>query len=353
MFAYLPWVIIMDIRSRKKDHVDLARGRDVEHSLSPGFSDVRFVHQPLPEMALSDVDTSCRMFGKQISAPLLILGMTGGYSEALSINSRLAAAAEKERLAFGLGSQRAMVEKPELAPTYKVRKVAPTIPLIGNIGGCQLKKYGVEKVREALDAIEADALAIHLNPLQEVCQPEGDHDFSGILSQIGIFSRDLGLPLIVKETGAGMSIEAASALRRAGVSMVDVSGAGGTSWSKIEYMRSKGAPVFEEWGNPTCISIVACSEIIKTIGSGGVRNGLDAAKAIALGASYAGAALPFLRASDPASAASSMKRDLKIAMLLTGSKDLWAFRRARLIITGKTAQEMERIGIDLHRYARR
>jgi isopentenyl-diphosphate delta-isomerase len=150
-----------------------------------------------------------------------------------------------------------------------------------------------------------------------------------------------------------MSMDAASALLRAGVSMVDVSGAGGTSWSKIEYMRSKGAPVFEDWGNPTCISIAACSEIIKTIGSGGIRNGLDAAKAIALGASYVGAALPFLRAKDPSAEAAAMKRDLKIAMLLTGSKNLWAFRRARIVISGKTAQEMERIGIDLHRYARR
>ena len=123
-----------------------------------------------------------------------------------------------------------MIEKPALASTYKVRKVAPTIPLIGNIGGCQLKKYGVKKVREALDAVEADALAIHINPLQEVCQPEGDHDFSGILAQIAIFSRDLGLPVIVKETGAGMSMNAAIALRHAGVSMIDVSGAGGTSW---------------------------------------------------------------------------------------------------------------------------
>jgi isopentenyl-diphosphate Delta-isomerase len=342
-----------DIRSRKRDHVESARKRDVEYSLSPGFEDVRFVHQPLPEMAFEDVDSECRMFGKMLSAPLVMLGMTGGYPDASKINAKLAAAAEREGLAFGLGSQRAMIEKPSLASTYKVRKLAPTIPLIGNIGGCQLKKYGVKKVREALDTVEADALAIHLNPLQEACQPEGDHDFTGILTQIGIFSRDLGMPVIVKETGAGMSINAAIALRSAGVSMIDVSGAGGTSWSKVEYMRSGNEPVFADWGNPTCVSIAACSEIIETIGSGGIRNGLDAAKSLALGASFAGAALPFLRAKEPAAEAAAWKRDLKIAMLLSGSKNLWALGRARLVITGKTAEEMKRIGVDVHRYARR
>ena len=342
-----------DIQSRKRDHVESARKRDVEYSLSPGFEDVRFVHQPLPEMAFDDVDTECRMFGKMLSSPIIILGMTGGYPDAAKINAKLAAAAEREGLAFGLGSQRAMIEKPSLSSTYKVRKLAPTIPIIGNIGGCQLKKYGVRKVREALDTVEADALAIHLNPLQEACQPEGDHDFSGILSHIEIFARDLGMPVIVKETGAGMSMDAAISLRRAGVAMADVSGAGGTSWSKVEYMRSGSEPVFANWGNPTCVCISACSEVIETIGSGGIRNGLDAAKALALGASFAGAALPFLRAKDPAAEAAAWKRDLKIAMLLTGSKNLWTFHRARLVITGKTAEEMKRIGVDVHRYARR
>lgn len=343
----------VDIKSRKRDHVESARKKDVEYGISAGFGDVRFVHQPLPEMAFDDVDTECRMFGKMMSAPIIILGMTGGYPDAAKINSKLAAAAEREGLAFGLGSQRAMIEKPSLSSTYKVRKLAPTIPLIGNIGGCQLKVYGVKKVREALDIVEADALAIHLNPLQEVCQPEGDHDFSGILEQIGIFARDLGMPVIVKETGAGMSMNSAVALRHAGVSMVDVSGAGGTSWSKVEYMRSGSEPVFENWGNPTCVSIAACSEVIESIGSGGVRNGLDAAKCLALGSSFAGAALPFLRAADPAKEAAAWKRDLKIAMLLSGSRNLWHMRRARLVISGKTAEEMKRIGVDVNRYARR
>lgn len=343
----------MDIRSRKKDHVDSARKKDVQYTCSAGLDDVRFVHSSLPEMDLADVGPESSIFGKKLFAPLIITGMTGGYPGAEKINLKLAAAAEKEGLALGLGSQRAMMEKPSLASTFRVRKVAPSIPLIGNIGGCQLKNYGVKKVRAMLDDVGADALAIHLNPLQEVCQPEGDSKFSGVLGQIGVFARDLGLPVLVKETGAGISREAAIALKKAGVGMIDVSGSGGTSWSKVEYIRSGADPVFADWGNPACECIASCSEIIKTIGSGGVRNGLDAAKCIALGASYAGAALPFLRADDPAKEAAAWKRDLRIAMLLSGSKDIAALRKAKLVITGKTAESLERLGIDPSKFASR
>ncbi len=343
----------MDIRSRKSEHVEAAKKKDVEYKAAPGFDDVRFVHGSLPEMDLAEVDSGCSLFGKKLSSPLIITGMTGGYPGAQGINLNLAAAAEKERLAMGLGSQRAMLEKPGLAATYKVRRTAPSVPLIGNIGACQLKNYGVRKVRSMLDEVEADALAIHLNPLQEVCQPEGDSKFSGILGQIGIFAKDLGLPVIVKETGAGISRDAAMQLKKAGVSMLDVSGAGGTSWSKAEYLRSGARPVFAEWGNPTCECIAACSDVIETIGSGGVRSGLDAAKAIALGASFAGAALPFLRAKDPAAEARTWKNTIKIAMLLSGSRNVSQLRMAKLIITGKTAEGMKRLGIDVNEYARR
>ncbi len=343
----------MDIRSRKSDHVDSARGKKVEYALSSGFDEVRLVHGSLPEMDLGDVDACCTLFGKKLSSPLIISGMTGGYPEAHKINLKLAAAAEKEGLALGLGSQRAMIEKPELAATYKVRKAAPSIPLIGNIGGCQLKKYGVRKVRGMLDDVEADALAIHLNPLQEVCQPEGDHDFSGILGQIAIFSRDLGLPVIVKETGAGISRQSALAIKKAGAGMIDVSGAGGTSWSKVEYLRSSEEPIFAEWGNPTCECIASCADVVETIASGGVRSGLHAAKAIALGASFAGAALPFLRASDPAAEARAWKKTIRIAMLLSGSKNVAQLKKAKIVITGKTAEGMKRLGIDVDKFSQR
>ena len=343
----------MDIRSRKRDHVESAREKDVEYSQSSGFGDVRFVHQSLPELDLDGVDSSASLFGKKLSAPLIIVGMTGGYPEAEKINLSLAAAAEKEGLALGLGSQRAMLEKPELASTYKVRKAAPSIPLIGNIGAVQLAAYGVKKVKAMLDTVEADALAIHLNPLQEVCQPEGDSKFSGILGQIGIFARELGLPIIVKETGAGISRQTALSLKKAGVKMIDVSGAGGTSWSKVEYLRSGAPPVYEDWGNPTCECIASCAGALPLIASGGVRSGLDAAKSIALGASFAGAALPFLKAADPRKEAASWKRDLKIAMLLTGSKNIAALQAAKLIITGKAAESLSALGIDPNKFSRR
>lgn len=343
----------MDIRSRKKEHVESARKKDVEYQQSAGFADVRFVHNSLPERDLADVDCSASLFGKRLAAPLIIVGMTGGYPEAEKINLKLASAAQKEGFAFGLGSQRAMLEKPELARTYKVRKVALTIPVIGNIGAVQLKKYGVKKVRAMLDEVGADALAIHLNPLQEVCQPEGDSKFSGVLEQIGIFAKDIGLPLIVKETGAGISRDAAVLLKKVGVKMIDVSGSGGTSWSRVEYLRSGKAPTFGDWGNPTCECIASCADVLPVIASGGLRNGLHAAKAIALGASFAGAALPFLRAEDPAKEASGWKRDLRIAMLLSGSKNIAALKKAKLVIIGKTAKSMERLGIDPAKFARR
>ena len=343
----------MDIRSRKQEHVEAARNKDVQYSFSTGFEDVRLVHSSLPEMDFKAIDCSSSLFGKKVSAPLIIVGMTGGYRDAERINLALAAAAEKEGLAMGLGSQRAMIEKPELASTYKVRKNAPTIPLIGNIGGCQLKKYGVKKVREMLDSVEADALAIHLNPLQEVVQPEGDSDFSGVLAQIGVFAKELGLPVIVKETGAGISRETALSLKKAGVKMIDVSGAGGTSWSKVEYLRSKEEATFADWGNPTCECVAACSDVVDVIASGGIRNGLDAAKSIALGASFAGAALPFLKAKNPAAEAAKWKRDLMIAMLLTGSENIADLKKAKLVITGKTAESMERLGIDAGKFAKR
>ena len=352
--GWLPHLVnLMDIRSRKKEHVESARNDEIEYSQSAGFSDVRFVHNSLPEMNLGDVDSRTTLFGKKMAAPLIIVGMTGGYQDAERINLALAAAAEKEGLAMGLGSQRAMLEKPELAPTYKVRKAAPSIPLIGNIGAVQLKKYGVKKMKAMLDTVEADALAIHLNPLQELVQPEGDNDFTGILEQIGIFAKELGLPIIVKETGAGISRDAAVLLKKAGVKMIDVSGAGGTSWSKVEYARSGEPPVFADWGNPTCECIAACSEEAEVIASGGVRNGLHAAKAIALGASYAGAALPFLKADDPSKVAAAWKRDLKVAMLLSGSKNIAELKKAKLVIVGKTAKAMEMHGIGIGKYAKR
>ncbi|MEM4633890.1 MAG: type 2 isopentenyl-diphosphate Delta-isomerase [Candidatus Anstonellaceae archaeon] len=343
----------MDIKSRKKEHVDSARKKEVEYSAGSGLEDVRFVHNSLPEMDYEEVEIGCEFVGKRLFAPLIVCGMTGGYPEARKINLLLAQAAEKEGVAFGVGSQRAMLENPSLASTYKVRSVAPTIPIIGNIGACQLEKYQTEKIREILNEIGADALAIHLNPLQEMVQPEGDKRFSGILLKIEEVAHDLGIPVIVKETGAGISKEAALLLKKAGTEIIDVSGAGGTSWSKVEYIRSKQKPTFAEWGNPTAVCIAECAGILPIIASGGIRNGLDCAKAIALGAKYAGAALPFIKSKNPQQEIAQWKTELATAMLLCGSKNLEELSKAKLVITGKTAEEMERLGINPSQYSSR
>ncbi|MEM4554892.1 MAG: type 2 isopentenyl-diphosphate Delta-isomerase [Candidatus Anstonellaceae archaeon] len=341
----------MKIKARKKEHVDAAMKRQVEYLTSSGFSDIRFVHNSLPELDFDAIDTTCQLFSKKLAAPIIISGMTGGYPHAKKINLSLAVAAEKEGVAFGLGSQRAMLEHPETAQTYKVRKVAPSIPIIGNIGACQLSFFEPAKVQEALDEVEADALAIHLNPLQEMVQPEGDRKFSGILAKIEQFCKEISLPIIVKETGAGISGQVAVDLKKVGVAMVDVSGAGGTSWSKVEYLRSKQRPTFAEWGNPTSLCIAQCAGILPTIASGGLRSGLDAAKAIALGASFAAAALPFIKSKNPQLEIATWKQELATAMLLSGSKDLAALSKAKIVISGNTAEQMERIGLSPSTYA--
>jgi len=341
----------MNIKSRKKEHVDLVLKKDVNYSISAGFEDIRFIHCSLPELNMDEIDCSTSLFGKELSCPIIISGMTGGYPQAEKINLKLAKAAENQKVAIGLGSQRAMLEQPSLSKTYKIRKVAKSVPIIGNIGACQLKNYSVEKVRNSLEEIEADGLAIHLNPLQEVIQPEGDSHFRGILNQIEMYVKDLGFPVIVKETGAGISKQIALLLKKIGVQLIDISGAGGTSWSKVEYIRSNEKRTFEDWGNPTCESIASCSQVIEVIASGGIRSGLDCAKAIALGASFAAAAAPFIKAAEPEKELIRWKKELKIAMLLSGSQNIKELKNANLIITGKTAESLLRLGIDPSFYA--
>src|SRR3989338_4398320 len=266
--------------SRKKDHVDIVLKKDVQYAKQTGFEEIDFLHCALPECDFNKIDLSCRFLGKRLNAPLLITGMTGGYKDAERINKGLAAAAEKYKLAFGVGSQRAMIENPDLKRTYYVRDVAPSVPILANLGGVQLRKYSMDKIASLISIMEADALAVHLNPLQEIIQPEGDRDFTGVLSAIRKACVELGVPVIVKETGAGISSEAALKLKEAGVAYIDVSGSGGTSWSKVEYMRKGAIPGFENWGVPTVEAIMECKGILPLIGSGGVRNGIDAAKCI-------------------------------------------------------------------------
>lgn len=322
----------MGIPKRKKDHIALSLKKESQYSFPAGFERIRLIHNALPECSLDDVDTSVKFLGAKISMPLVISAITGGYPKAKTINKKLAEAAQEARVAFGLGSQRAMIENPKLADTYKVRDVAPDIPVLANIGAAQLREYKLTKIEKLVSVVEADGLAVHLNPLQEVIQPEGDVDFSGVLNSISKVCDKLDVPVIVKETGAGINDAVAMKLADAGVSWIDVAGAGGTSWSKIEYKRGGGVPGFENWGIPTVESVVMCRGILPIIASGGVRSGIDAAKAITIGADMAGAAQPFLEALVKKRLGKELetwKKQFKIAMFLTGSKSVKELKKAK------------------------
>lgn len=323
------------IESRKKEHVELVLARGAQYKKTTGLEAVDFIHNALPEIALECVDLSTKFLGKRLKYPILIAGMTGGYEDAGPINWALAETAQKYGLAFGVGSQRAMIEKPELAVTYQVRKVAPDIPLLANIGAFQLKRYDLAKIEGIVSAIEADALAIHLNPLQESIQPEGDTDFSGVLEAISKVCDRLSVPVMVKETGAGMSQDVAIRLKAAGAKWLDISGSGGTSWSTVEYMRDGKIPGFDDWGIPTLESLMQCKGILPLVASGGIRSGLDGAKTIALGADMCGAAYPFisaLRAGELDAFVQKFIGQMRVCAFLSGSKDLASLRKAKLAI---------------------
>jgi isopentenyl-diphosphate delta-isomerase len=293
------------IARRKADHLEVAAsGRADFADRSTLLEQVHLVHQSLPELALDDVDLAVTLFGKQLRAPLVVTGMTGGTAEAAQINRDLARAAQACGVAFGVGSQRAMAEYPALVSTFAIRDVAPDVLLIGNLGAVQATALGPAKVAELARAIGADAMAIHLNPAQELIQAGGDRDFRGVVRTIGRLVDELAIPVVVKETGCGLSPTAARQLHGVGVQHVDVSGAGGTSWVAVEAHRAAAGSAAAElgrelwdWGLPTAVSIVACvSAGLAPIASGGMRSGLDIARALALGAVAGGMAAPALRA---------------------------------------------------------
>ncbi|MBI1877243.1 MAG: type 2 isopentenyl-diphosphate Delta-isomerase [Chloroflexi bacterium] len=292
---------------RKSDHIRINLEEDVNfHQLTTGLENYHFLHQMLPEINLAEVDTSVSFLGKRLNAPLLISSMTGGTDQAMQINRTLAEAAEVCSIAMGLGSQRAAIENPALAPTFQVRSVAPTTMLLANLGAVQLNYgYTVDHCRRAVEMIEADALILHFNALQEAVQPEGDTNFSGLLAKVETICQTLPVPVIAKEVGWGFSEDSVRRLVDAGVAAIDVAGAGGTSWTQVEMYRAKTevrrrvAATFVDWGIPTSEAIQAAKRgggNLPIIASGGLRNGLDVAKCIALGATMAGMAGPFLKA---------------------------------------------------------
>lgn len=324
-----------DISDRKIDHLELTAREKVEaRGKSTLLEEVELVHDSLPELALSEVDLDVDFLGKTLGAPLVISGMTGGADRAKEINRILARVAESLQLAFGVGSQRALLEDPSLVDTYRVRDVAPNIPLLGNLGAVQAASTSTERVRELVDSIDADALCIHLNPGQELIQPEGDRDFRGCLDAIERLERQLEVPVIAKETGCGLSPLALAKLEETGIEWVDTSGAGGTTWIGVETLRTPAekrsvGDTFWDWGIPTAVSVrCARNRGFRTIASGGLRSGLDVARAIALGADLGGMALPWLRAAYEEGFDAALEfgkttlRALRTACALTGSKTI-------------------------------
>lgn len=359
------------VKGRKLDHLSIALAKEVEASVPPGFEDVTLVHNATPELDREDIDLSIKLLDHELRAPILIEPMTGGVPEAMKINASLAEAAEELGLGVGVGSQRAALKDPSLRKTYQiVREKAPTTLILANIGCSQiLGSEGVENARRAIEMIDADALSIHLNPLQESIQPEGETKFKGVLEGIAQIVKEIETPVIVKETGAGISMEAARKLEGIGVQVVDVAGLGGTSWASVEYYRAKAASnktlamlgkTFWNWGIPTVASLieVKASTKVKVIASGGVRTGLDAAKSIALGAEAVGLALPLLKpaARGPKMVIERLKiviEELKTAMFLTGARNVEALKNVPVVISGKTSEWLSRRGINLNDYARR
>jgi isopentenyl-diphosphate delta-isomerase len=331
---------------RKADHIQVTLEKQVQSGLRTGLDDLRFEHNALPELDLNAIDTRLEFLGKELQAPILISSMTGGTQAANQINSILAEAAQEVGIALGLGSQRAALEAEDLAASFQVRSIAPDILLFANLGAVQLN-YGldVSACQQAVDMIGADALILHLNPLQEALQPEGNINFSGLLPKIEAVCKGLACPVVVKEVGFGLSAEAARQLESAGVTAFDVAGAGGTSWAMVEMHRAHNrsqaniAASFLEWGIPTLDSLMQVRQAVPgkpMIASGGIRTGVDIAKCLALGADLAGLALPFLQTASESKQAvietiQELLSVLRICMFSTGSADLAALKQAKLV----------------------
>ncbi|VAW31737.1 Isopentenyl-diphosphate delta-isomerase, FMN-dependent [hydrothermal vent metagenome] len=324
---------------RKADHIRINLEEDVTfNKLTTGLEDYFFMHQALPEIDLATVNTATTLFGKPLTTPLLISSMTGGTAEASKINHILAEAAQTVGIAMGLGSQRAAIEDSSLESTYHVRQVAPDILLFANMGAVQLNySYGLSHCLRTVEMCQADALILHFNPLQEAVQPEGDGNFANLLSKVAKVCRALPVPVIAKEVGWGFAEETARQLVEAGVAAIDVAGAGGTSWSQVEMYRAptarhaRVAGAFIDWGIPTAVSIQYCRRAapnLPIIASGGIRNGIDVAKCIALGANLVGLAGDFLRAADKNGVdgvieiAETLTDELRIAIFCSGAKDI-------------------------------
>jgi isopentenyl-diphosphate delta-isomerase len=360
------------IGERKADHIKVCLKEDVQsRRVTTGFEDVSLIHKALPEIEREKIDLSTIVFGYKFSAPLFVGAMTGGTEKAAKINAAIAEAVEELHLGMGVGSQRIAIDNPKVERTFSiVRENAPKSFILANIGAPQLvSKYGVKEAEKAVEMVKADALAIHLNALQEAVQPEGDTNYSNLLQKIYRLTQELDVPVIVKETGAGIAAEEATMLEAAGVAGIDVAGVGGTSWAAVEYYRAKASQddssqrlgeTFWDWGIPTVASLVETVKSVNlpVIASGGIRNGVDAAKALALGASLTSATYPFLEpattsSEDVKKALSYLVEEVRNVMFLVGANSVQKLQKVPVVLTGKTAERLKLRGFQPEAYARR
>src|SRR5579864_421060 len=349
-----------EVKQRKIEHVSIALGQDISAQQRANWSDIQFVHQALPEVDLDEIDTSVTFLGHTLRYPIFISSLTGGHPDVLSSNRNLARAAERYGLALGVGSQRAAIVNPDVASSYAVtRQYAPNAFLIANIGAPQLivqprhPAFTLEQVQRAIDMIGANALAVHMNSLQEAAQPEGDRRAVGEAAALKILTGQVAVPVIAKETGAGVCREQALLMRSCGVSAIDVGGAGGSSMSAMEAARSAArgderthniGQLYRDWGIATPIAVIEAGVAqLPLISTGGVRSGLDMARALALGATLVGMGFPFLKAASESYEAvcelvETVIAELKVAMQLSGASTIAGLQQADVVVTGESRE---------------
>jgi len=360
------------IGDRKADHIEVCLKENVQsRRVTTGFEDVHLIHKALPEIEREKIDPSTTIFGYEFSVPFFVGAMTGGTLKATRINSAIAEAVEELNLGMGVGSQRIAIDNPKVENSFKIiREKAPTAFILANIGGPQLvTKYGVNEAKKAVEMVNANALAIHLNALQEAVQSGGDTNYSNLLQNIGKLTQELDVPVIVKETGAGIATEDAKMLEAAGVAGIDVAGVGGTSWAAVEYYRAKARQddssqglreTFWDWGIPTAVSLVETVKLVNlpVIASGGIRTGIDVIKSLALGASLVSATHPFLgpatkSSEDVKKALRQLVGEVRNAMFLVGANSIPKLQNVPVVLVGKTAEWLKLRGFQPEVYARR
>jgi isopentenyl-diphosphate Delta-isomerase len=356
---------------RKADHIRICLDKEAQaKAATAGFEDVSFIHKALPEVNKKDIDLSTKVLGHTFNAPLIVGAMTGGTDEAEKINSAIAQAVEKLGLGMGVGSQRVAIDNPKVASSFAIaRKKAPNAFLIANVGGIQLVHgYGLAQIKKAVEMIDADAVAIHLNALQEALQPEGQTNFKGVLAKIAEIAAKLAVPVMVKETGAGISSEDAKNLVDAGVKAIEIGGLGGTSFAAVEYHRTAKVNIaqrrlgetFWDWGIPTMASLAEVSASVKVpvFASGGIRSGIDVAKALTIGASLACVSQPILETAmqgprETENLLSYYLEELRNVMFLVGAGNVPKLMWSPIVITGKTGKWLKIRGFDVPSYAQR